>query len=84
MKKLEFINAPTHVNIVLDIFRKCLSVKLRDRLLVTRGPSTVVANLPSDIGGHGRSYAELTDLWKQRTQSCAAWLAEQEQFKSIV
>lgn len=81
---MEFINAPTHINIVLDIFRQFMSEKLRDRLIVTRGPSTVNVVLPSDLGGHGISYAELAEHWKRKIQTHAAWFNEQDQFKSIL
>ncbi|XP_031633550.1 retinol-binding protein pinta isoform X2 [Contarinia nasturtii] len=84
VKKLEFINAPKHVNFVLDIFLKCMSKKLAARVSVTRGPSTVEANLPKDIGGNGPTYDELTKHWKQKTQEKAKWFAEQEQYKMIL
>lgn len=84
VKQLEFINAPTHINIVLNIFRRFMSAKLRERLLVTCGPSTIDVRLPSDLGGDGKSYAELTEHWKKKIQSYAAWFVEQDRFKSIV
>lgn len=84
MKKLEFINAPPHINVVLDIFRKFMSEKLRNRVLVTRGKSTIDVDLPTDLGGKGLSYAELTDYWKNETQKRAQWFADQEKYKMIL
>lgn len=84
VKKLEFVNAPQHINLVLDIFLKFMSKKLRNRVFVTRGQSTVEATLPTDLGGNGPSYAELAKHWKQKTQEKAKWFAEQEQYKMIV
>lgn len=84
VKKLEFINAPQHINVVLDIFLKFMSKKLRDRVSVTRGQSTVEATLPKDLGGDGPSYADLTKHWKEKTQEKAKWFAEQEQFKMTI
>lgn len=84
VKKLEFINAPTHINVVLDIFRKFMSQKLRNRVFVTRGQSTVEADLPKDLGGSGPSYKELTKYWKNKTQERAAWFAELDKYKMIL
>lgn len=84
VKKLEFINAPQHVNVILDIFLKCMSKKLASRVSVTRGSSTVEANLPKDLGGNGPSYDDLAKYWKQKTQEKSKWFAEQEQYKMIL
>lgn len=61
-----------------------MSKKLQNRVFVTRGPSTVEATLPTDLGGDGPSYDELTKYWKQKTQEKAKWFAEQEQYKMIL
>lgn len=79
---MEFINAPAHINVVLDIFRKFMSEKLRNRIIVTRGASTIDVELPKDLGGNGPTYAELTTYWKAQTQAKADWFAEQEKYKS--
>lgn len=81
---MEFVNAPQHINVVLDIFLKFMSKKLRSRVSVTRGQSTVEATLPIELGGEGPSYAELTRCWKQKTQEKAKWFEEQEQYKMIL
>lgn len=83
MKKLEFINAPIHIHLILDLFRRCMSQKLRERFSVTRGPSTVPANLPPELGGNGPRYDELAERWKKIAQDKVAWFVEQEQFKLI-
>lgn len=69
---------------MLDIFLKFMSKKLRDRVSVTRGQSTIDAKLPTDLGGDGPSYVELAKYWKQKTQEKAKWFAEQENFKMIL
>lgn len=84
VKKLEFVNAPQHINLFLDIFLKFMSKKLANRVSVTRGKSTVEGTLPTDLGGKGPSYEELVKHWKQKTQSKAKWFAEQEQYKMIL
>lgn len=73
-----------HINVVLDIFRQFMSEKLRHRVLVTRGRSTVEANLPTNLGGNGKSYAQLAEYWKQKTQEHRSWFAEQEKYKMIL
>lgn len=69
---------------VLDIFLKFMSKKLRNRVSVTRGQSTVEAKLPQELGGDGPTYEELTKYWKQKTQEKAKWFEEQEQYKMIL
>lgn len=61
-----------------------MSQKLRERVSVTRGSSTVQANLPPELGGNGPHYNELAERWKKLTQDKVTWFAEQEQFKLIV
>lgn len=61
-----------------------MSQKLRERVSVTRGTSTIQANLPPELGGSGPCYDELAERWKKLTQDKVAWFAEQEQFKLIV
>lgn len=78
------MNAPIHIHLILDLFRRCMSQKLRERFSVTRGPSTVLANLPPELGGNGPRYDELAERWKKITQDKVAWFVEQDQFKLIV
>lgn len=83
-KKMEFINAPMHINFFLDIFRSFMSAKMKERLFVTRGPSTMTVTLPSDLGGKGRSYQEIAAYWKAKVIQYADWFAEQEKYKMIM
>lgn len=81
---MEFINAPTHINFFLDTFRLCMSSKMRERLFVTRGLSTIETKLPKDLAGKGPSYKELAAHWKQKIEEYAPWFAEQEKYKMIL
>ncbi|XP_058813960.1 retinol-binding protein pinta isoform X2 [Topomyia yanbarensis] len=65
---LEFVNAPIHVNVVLNVFRRGTHV-------------SKVVNLPPELGGTGDSYHDLTEHWKRKVQEHAFWFAETEQFK---
>lgn len=78
------MNAPMHINMVLDIFRKCMSEKLRNRVFVSRGQSTIDVELPEELGGNGPSYAQLAQYWKEQTQGRADWFAEQDKYKMIL
>lgn len=69
---------------VLNTFRYFMSPKMKERLYVTRGLSTIQANLPSNIGGNGPSYKELATYWKAKTEQHAEWFAQQEQYKMLL
>lgn len=84
VKKLEFINAPIYVNAVLNTFRLFMSTKLKSRISVTRGLSTVNVNLPKELGGTESSYAELGLYWKQLVEQNAVWYKDMEKYKSVI
>lgn len=85
-KKLQFVNSPIHVNVVLNVFRSFMSKKMKQRLTINKGypvdhgiPSNV---LPKDLGGQGPSYAELTDHWQRRTEEFGQWFVDMERYKT--
>lgn len=61
-----------------------MSPKLRSRLFVTRGKSTIETELPKDLGGNGPSYEEIAQNWKRKSQEKAKWFMEQENYKTIL
>lgn len=61
-----------------------MSEKLRNRVYVSRGQSTVDVELPEDLGGNGPSYVQLAQYWKQQTQARAEWFTEQEKYKMVL
>ncbi|XP_062701989.1 retinol-binding protein pinta isoform X2 [Aedes albopictus] len=75
---LEFVNAPIHVNIVLNVFRSFMSTKMKSRVKVSRRGTHVgtLVNLPPELGGTGDSYHDLTVYWKRKMQEHACWFAE--------
>lgn len=77
---LEFVNAPIHVNFVLNVFRSFMSTKMKSRVKVTRrGPHVgSLVNLPLELGGTGDTYHDLTVYWKKKVQEHAFWFAEAE------
>ncbi|XP_037950885.1 retinol-binding protein pinta [Teleopsis dalmanni] len=84
-KLLEFINTPTHVNLILNTFRVFMSSKMRSRVVVQkRNCSVKCNNLPVDIGGTGPSYQELAMKWKQLVEQNADFYVEYDKYKSIL
>ncbi|XP_055716432.1 retinol-binding protein pinta [Phlebotomus papatasi] len=83
-RRMEFVNAPAHVNIILNIFRSFMSAKLKDRVFVTKGLPKNNENLPVNLGGHGPSYQELAVYWRDKARESAEWFAENEQYKMTI
>lgn len=83
-KMLEFVNAPTHVNFVLNTFRLFMTAKMKSRVFVRKGTSEVKAILPKDLGGSGPSYEELAMKWKAEVERNAEYFAEYEKYKSVL
>ncbi|XP_062536289.1 retinol-binding protein pinta [Armigeres subalbatus] len=77
---LEFVNAPIHVNFVLNVFRSFMSTKMKSRVKVSRRGTHVgsLVNLPLELGGTGDTYHDLTVYWKRKMQEHAFWFAEAE------
>lgn len=78
---LEFVNAPIHVNVVLNVFRSFMSTKMKSRVKVSRRETHVstLVNLPPELGGTGDSYHDLTVYWKKQAQENAFWFAATDQ-----
>uniref|UniRef100_A0A1A9V8R4 CRAL-TRIO domain-containing protein n=1 Tax=Glossina austeni TaxID=7395 RepID=A0A1A9V8R4_GLOAU len=84
-KKLEFVNSPTHVNLVLNTFRVFMTSKMRSRVLVQKhGCSIKCDNLPKELGGNGPDYKELTIKWKRLVEENSQFYQEDEKYKSIL
>lgn len=64
---LEFINAPSYLNIALDIFKSFMTRKVKERVIIRRGLPTG-DYLPVDIGGKTEDYKTLTNYWKNVIQ----------------
>ena len=86
-KRLEFVNSPIHVNVVLNIFRSFMSSKMKHRLTINRGHpahhSIPMNVLPTDLGGTGPSYQELTDHWHRKAIEYKDWFQDMERYKSL-
>lgn len=52
---------------------------MKSRVTVTKGKSKCDVLLPSDLGGKGESYSELTQYWKKVVEDNASWYIQEEE-----
>lgn len=89
-KHLEFVNAPIYVNVVLRVFKRFMSEKLRGRVNVHFGGLGALHGvidpgvLPEEYGGTEGKIAELVDYWAERLAERREWFEEDERFKAEV
>lgn len=87
-KQLEFVNAPLYINVVLKVFKRFLSPKLRQRVRVhfeSVEPLHGVVDkkiLPPEYGGQGESMASLTKYWSEKLVSYGEWFVEDEKYRA--
>lgn len=89
-KHLEFINAPLYVNVVLRIFQRFMSAKMKSRVKVhfrgVGGLYDVVdkENLPMEYGGTDCSIKETIGYWCDELLAHKGWFKENEKFKAVL
>lgn len=83
-KMLEFVNVPTHVNIVLNTFRFFMTPKMKSRMIVRKSTSQLNSNLPKDLGGKGQTYSELAAKWKKIVEKNVEFFEEDEKYRSTL
>lgn len=87
-KQLEFVNAPVYVNVVLRIFKRFMSEKLRGRVNVHfRGLGALHRavdkdNLPVEYGGQEERLQDLVEYWSQKVTTYREWFREDEKFRA--
>ncbi|XP_045475490.1 retinol-binding protein pinta-like [Harmonia axyridis] len=87
-KKLMFINAPTFIHVVLNIFKSFMTQKLKKRIEVSyEGNSALekaidISILPKDYGGEKETVAELGRQCSEKLTSYSEWFAEDEKYKA--
>ncbi|XP_069698611.1 retinol-binding protein pinta [Periplaneta americana] len=89
-KSLDFVNAPRYVNVVLNIFRRFMTEKLRQRVHI-HGRSleslhTVVAPdlLPLEYGGTDGTLQDLIDYWRDHVTEKREWFLQDEMHKAVL
>lgn len=87
IQALEFINSPTYVNVILNVFKSFMTNKLKQRIHVhTRGKKTFFDTvqhdiLPIEYGGTDGSINDLKDYWKNRVEENRMWFTIEESYK---
>lgn len=87
-KRLEFINAPTFVNVVLNVFKGFMSNKLKGRVQVHFNGVEALRDivpmemLPKEYGGEGESVQIIAKYWYQKLLEYSDWFEDDEQYKA--
>lgn len=87
-KHLEFVNAPIYVNVVLRIFKRFMSEKLKGRVNVHfKGLGSLhkivdKENLPYEYGGTDGSISDVIQYWSNKLLLYKDWFVEDEKYKA--
>lgn len=89
VKGLHFINSPIYINVVLNIFRRFMREKMRNRVHVHGYDRESLHNivskllLPEEYGGSNGKLQHLIDYWRNEVCSKEAWYADDEKYKYL-
>ncbi|KAB0794538.1 hypothetical protein PPYR_11653 [Photinus pyralis] len=89
-KQLEFINAPTYINVILSVFKSFMSAKLQGRVRAhysgLESLHKVVSKdiLPVEYGGSESTMDELIQYWHQKVLQYSDWFKEDEKYRAQV
>uniref|UniRef100_A0A1B6MPV0 CRAL-TRIO domain-containing protein n=1 Tax=Graphocephala atropunctata TaxID=36148 RepID=A0A1B6MPV0_9HEMI len=87
-RSLDFINTPSYVNVVLNIFRAFMREKMKNRVHVhgfnQQSLHEVVppSMLPAEYGGTNGKLQDLIDHWKVKVTEGKQWFAQDEKHKA--
>ncbi|XP_014212091.1 retinol-binding protein pinta [Copidosoma floridanum] len=87
IRSIDYVNAPTHVNLVLNMFKQFMSKKLKERMHVHQGDGRMIIKkismgvLPYELGGTEENYELLTRYWKKLAEDNQQWFFEDEKYK---
>ncbi|XP_066598808.1 retinol-binding protein pinta-like [Prorops nasuta] len=88
VRSMDFVNAPLYVNVVLKIFKKFMTPKLKQRVHIHFSDvKTVLSKLPPEIipieyGGTEDTLQDLKTYWKQIVEENRTWLMDDEKYKA--
>jgi len=84
-KAMHYVNAPLNVHVVLNIFKRFMKEKLRNRLASHRGNVASIMqdliqpdHLPVEFGGRGPTIPDIIDDWKDRVVRAAGWFVDED------
>lgn len=89
-QRIEFVNAPSYINVVLDIFKNFMTTKLKSRIHVCHnGYSSLVKFvdkdiLPENYGGSEGTLEELGNYWSEKLITYSDWFKEDEFYKAEI
>uniref|UniRef100_A0A0A9ZI03 Alpha-tocopherol transfer protein-like n=1 Tax=Lygus hesperus TaxID=30085 RepID=A0A0A9ZI03_LYGHE len=87
IRSINFINSPSYVNVVLNIFRRFMNPKLRMRVHVhgydinSLEQQVPLNLLPPEYGGSGDSLDFLIDYWTTQVTEAIDWYKEDEVYR---
>lgn len=89
-QKLEFVNAPVYINVVLNIFRTFMSEKMKSRVhihWVGKGFDELhklipVDELPEEFGGTNGQLDDFVIYWERKVLENIEWYKEDEKYKA--
>lgn len=87
-KQLEFVNAPLHINVVLNVFKQFMSEKLKNRIRVhfsgLNSLHTIIDKniLPEEYGGCEGKVQEISEFWANKLLTYKDWFQDDEQYKT--
>ncbi|XP_046383324.1 retinol-binding protein pinta-like isoform X2 [Ischnura elegans] len=90
IKSMNFINAPSYVDVVLNVFRKFMTKKMAKRILVhgynIQSLHKVVSPeiLPKEYGGTKGKLEELIGYWKKVAMEKREWFIAEEKYKADI
>ncbi|KAG8230783.1 hypothetical protein J437_LFUL011347 [Ladona fulva] len=85
---MSFINGPSYVDVVLNIFRRFMNQKMASRVFVHgRNVESFHKIVPADIlpeeyGGKKGKLVDLIEHWKRRVMEKRDWFLEDEKYKA--
>jgi len=86
-QRIEFVNAPSFINVVLDVFKKFMTAKLKQRTFICHDGFSSLAKfldvgiLPKDYGGEDGTLEELGEYWREKLISYSDWFAEDARYR---
>ncbi|XP_060519005.1 retinol-binding protein pinta-like [Cylas formicarius] len=87
-KRLEFINAPSYMNVAISVFKGFMTEKMRRRVVVHYGTRSTLEDvvskevLPVEYGGTEDGLKELCDYWHDKMVQMRDWFAEDDLYKA--
>lgn len=91
-QRLDFVNAPIYINVVLNIFRAFMTEKMKSRIHIHwagKGFDTLhegvdKEELPQEYDGNNGLLIDNIEYWYKKAKDNTEWLKEDENYKSLL